>query len=153
MNKMGRVRQGIYTLLKTAHPRIWFQRAPKNAQFPYVTFDLPNSYDDGSVESFVLDVDGWDMPANGDSTDLETMMGAVDGALNGAVVTSEYVLYGLTMNGFFAPAQPYSVGGLSVLKDLTLRILLDNRLAPQEDDPKIMRRTYVYQVKVFERRE
>ena len=74
------LRTEMQRILKTLHPRVFFNVAPDNAVFPYVVFDLPNSVDSGDLENFVLDIDVWD--TNTDTTTLETLIGTIDNALH-----------------------------------------------------------------------
>jgi hypothetical protein len=120
MSRVLDLREIIRGLLLTAHPRVYYENAPKSAQMPYLVFDLPSSFDDGDTEVFVLDVDGWDSPTNGDTTALETLMEAADAALQRAVINQD---------GIAAP------------------IYRDSRLSLNEQDERIVRRKYTYQVR------
>lgn len=132
MNKLIELRKMITAVLKAAHPdvvvdgasksRVHFQVAPDDAEFPYVVYDLPNSIDDGTMENFRLEVDGWDAPADGDTTALETLMDNIDQELHRAVKT---------------------MPGLSAV------FYRDNRLALLDDDKRIRRRKYIYQARTF----
>lgn len=119
------IRQAVYAALKSVCPRVWFKRAPEQREYPYLVYDLPNSHDDGSLEQYTLDVDGWDRPDDGDSTRLEQLMDAADKALLTVTVVTSNVRF---------------------------RIVRENRLAPEEDDPRLIRRWYIYQIRVYERR-
>lgn len=122
MNKPVELRKMIQTVLKSKAPRVYFQDAPEDAVFPYVVYDLPNSIDDGTMENFRLEVDGWDAPANGDTTNLETLMDSIDKALHREVKR---------VSGFAAV------------------FYRDNRMALLDDDKRIRRRKYIYQVRTF----
>lgn len=125
MSKVTKLRSAIVTILRAVHPRTYYQRAPDNAVYPYLVYELPNSADQGDTEQFVLDVDGWDRPAvQGDSTQLEQLMAAVDEALDRRVVT---------------------VDGTPMV------IYRETRLPLEDDDVRLLRRKYVYQVRVFEK--
>jgi hypothetical protein len=123
MIKVIELRKAINTALKTVHPRVYFQAAPDDAIFPYLVYDLPNSVDDGYLEQFVLDVDGWDTTT--DTTVLETLMDNMNKSLDGMTSTVD----GLIMSFY-----------------------LDNRLSLLDDDPRIRRRKYTYQVRTYQRR-
>ena len=112
---IGAVRQRLLAV----HPRVWPERAPDGAAYPYLIINLPNSFDDGDIEQFVLDVDGWDVPTNGSPAALETMMAAADDALNKQSI--------LTGSDSFV-------------------VYRDNRLTLEDDDKRIRRRKYIYQV-------
>lgn len=128
MGKVSELREAIKTRLITAHPRVHYEDAPDNAVYPYLVFNLPDSLDDGSLENFVLDVDGWDRPAGGDTTALETMMDDADQALNNKAVSA----------------------GAS--NEFVFIFRRDNRLSLNDDEPSIKRRKYIYQARTFERR-
>jgi hypothetical protein len=125
MIKIVELRKIIKASLKTAHSRVFHEHAPDNSLYPYLVYDLPNSNDDGSLEQFVLDIDGWDYPANGDTTALETLMDNVDKQLHRKTVV---------ING-----------------TLSMTFYRENRLSLKDDDPRIKRRKYVYQVRTHEK--
>lgn len=124
-NKVLELRKAIVSALRPVHPRVFHRRAPKGTAYPYLVYNLPNSMDDGSFEQFVLDVDGWDSPEDGDSTILETLMHEADRALHGLTV--------------------------SVGTSLSMVFYRDRRLSLDDDDPNIVRRTYIYQARIFGR--
>lgn len=66
--------------LKTIHPRVYFQQAPAKREYPYLIYNLPNSFDNEQQEVFVLDVDVWDY--TDDTTTIEDLSSAVWKALN-----------------------------------------------------------------------
>ena len=118
-------RTALQAKLKTIHARVYSQLAPEDATFPYLVYDLPNDIDDGeSMELVVVDVDGWDTPSDGDTTALETLMTAVNAGLNKATITSGHT---------------------------TAILYLDTKLSLTDDDPRIRRRKYIYQARIFKR--
>jgi hypothetical protein len=121
---MIELRKALHKHLKTIHPRVYFQRAPDTAQFPYLTYSSETVPDGEGFELIVLDIDGWDMPASGDTTQLENLMTDVDRAMNKTTLTTD---------------------------DLVVSFYLDRKLALEDDNPKIIRRKYVYQGRLFER--
>lgn len=128
MSKVIELRDMIKDYIKTVHPRVYFQAAPKNAIFPYIVFDLPNSIDDGSMENFVLDIDGWDNEI--DTTALETLMAAIDGD-------------GVKLN-------PSGLHRKTVIlpDDTSATFYRENRLSIIDEDKKeIRRRKIIYQVR------
>lgn len=125
MVKTLELRTAIAGALSAVHPRVYFQAAPDGAAYPYLVYDLPNSLDDGTLEQFVVDVDGWDAPTGGDTTALETLMDGVDKALHRLTVVVD--------------------------DELSMAFYRDNRLALIDDDPRIRRRKYVYEARTFER--
>lgn len=122
MSKVIAIRKALKNLMIAKHPRVFYQVAGKTAIKPYVVFNLPNSVDDGSLENFVLEVDGWDETDTADSTVIETMMADVDSALHRAVVRT---------------------AGMALI------IYRENRISVPDDDERILHRLYVYQVRTF----
>lgn len=124
--KMVNLRKVLKSLIKEAHPEVYFRKATKKAEYPYIVFNLPNSVDDGSLENFVLDVDCWDEPKNGDTTAVETVIAQVDAVLQRSRI---------------------------VIDDSTAAVIYrDNRLVLDDDNPQIERRKYIYQVRTYEKR-
>jgi hypothetical protein len=117
--KVIELRKAILSFLKIKHPRAYYQAAPDNAAFPYLVFDLPNSTDDGAMERFILEVDGWDKSK--DTIAIETLMDSVDKELHRKTV---------------------------ILADaISATFYRENRIPLRDDDPKLCRRKYVYQVR------
>lgn len=111
------IRKLIQAELKAVHPRVYYQVAPETAVFPYVVYDMPNTYDDGeALQTIVLDVDGWDDEEN--TTALETLMTNVNDRLNKKVLRGS---------------------------DFAIALYLENKLTLIDDDPRIRRRKYTYQ--------
>ncbi|MBP1992547.1 hypothetical protein [Paenibacillus eucommiae] len=122
MSKVVEMRKALQSIIKAKHSRVYYEMAPDDVQFPYVTYELPNSYDDGTMENFVLHVDGWDAPAKGDTMPLEMIMEEIDSVLQRQVIRT---------NG------------------MAFVIYRDNRLSIPDDDKRIRRRKIVYQVRTF----
>jgi len=120
--KIVELRKLINTTLRTVHPRVYYQRAPETATYPYLVYDLPDSIDSRPVEQFNLEVDGWDKPSSGDTTALETLMDDVDGVLH-------------RKQGIFS--------------ELGVTISRARRLSISDDDPLIHRRKYAYDLRVI----
>ncbi len=122
---MKNLRELIHPFLKSIHPRIYFQDAPENAQFPYLVYDFTQIINDGEeFETVAVDIDGWDMPADGDTTALETLMQTVNDALNKKTLTAE---------------------GLAVT------FYLDRKIPLRDDNKDIRRRKYIYEARLFGR--
>ena len=122
----------IHTLLKSKHPRVYYQTAPSKAKFPYIIHDLPNAIDSGEPpEVWVLDVDGWDqggesggLDESGDSGALDALMELVDAELHRKTL---------------------------FVSDARVQIYRDMRLAPvTEENDRLKRRRYTYQVRVYQ---
>ncbi len=121
---MIELRKALLAKLKTVHPRVYHSDSvPESAVFPYLVYDLPNDNDDGeSMELVIVDIDGWD--DSPDTTALETLMSSVNTALNKSVLTTE---------------------------NMSVVLYLDIKLSLRDDDPRIRRRKYTYQAKLFKR--
>ena len=126
MIKVIELRKMINIALKSIHPRVYYRTAPDTAVFPYLVYDLPNSTDDGTLEQFILDVDAWDRPSNGDTTIVEILIDSADKSLHRKTITLD--------------------------DNLAVTFYRENRLTLTDDDPNIKRRKYIYQVRTFERR-
>lgn len=119
---MIELRKTLLDYLKKFHSRIYFQDAPANAAYPYIVYDISSINSDGEgSELAAVDVDGWDMPADGDTTALETLMKNVNG-LDKAILRGD---------------------GMQAV------LYLDTKLIVPDDDKRIKRRRYTYQAKVF----
>jgi len=122
---MKYLRELLYPQLKAIHPRVYFQAAPENAQFPYLVYDFTQITNDGEeFETVALDVDGWDMSVGGDTTAIENLMDEVNQALNKKTLTAE---------------------GLAVT------FYLDRKIPLVDDNPAIKRRKYIYEARLFGR--
>jgi len=121
---MIELRKALHPRLRAIHPRAYFQRAPDTAQFPYITYSFEMIPDGEGFELVVLDIDGWDMPDDGDTTGLESLMSDVKRSMDKKTLTTD---------------------------DLVVSFYLDRKLALEDDNPKIIRRKYVYQGRIFER--
>jgi len=122
---MKNLRKLLHPYLKSIHPRVYFQDAPDDAQFPYLTYDFTQITNDGEeFETVALDVDGWDMPAGGDTTALENLMESVNDALNKKTLTAE---------------------------GLAITFYLDRKIPLRDDNKNIRRRKYIYEARLFGR--
>ncbi|MBO0962496.1 hypothetical protein J1P26_22640 [Neobacillus sp. MM2021_6] len=128
---MIELRKVIKSYLKTIHPKVYFQAAPDDAPYPYIVYDFPNINSDGEIQEItVVDIDGWDRPSTGDTTNLENLMSLINGD-----------------GDLMAPT------GLNkgVLSDdqIAVSFYLDTKLPLVDTDPMIKRRKYVYQARQF----
>lgn len=122
---MIELRKTLQAHLKTIHPRIYFQQAPDTATFPYLVYNMPSLYDDGEGHQLItLDIDGWDAPSDGDTTALETLMAEVNTGMNKKTFVTD---------------------------TFSVTFYLETKLPLVDDDPRIKRRKYVYQGRLFER--
>lgn len=122
MAKVIEIRKAIQSALLSVHPRVYFLDADEDADYPYLVYDLPNSVDDGALENFVLELDGWDAPDDGSTIALETLMEAADSVLQRAV---------------------FRVGDMAIIA------YRDNRLTIRDPDKRLRRRQYNYQLRTY----
>lgn len=124
---MIEVRKAIKSFLKSIHPnvtidgktisRVFFQQAPEDAIFPYIVYDLPNSFSDGEGGELIsLDIDGWDSNITRDTTVIENLMKTINTIDKKTLTTSE----------------------------IALTLFLDNKIPLLDDDKNIHRRKYIY---------
>jgi hypothetical protein len=112
--------------------KLYYQKAPENATLPYLTFDIVNSTDDGTLERFVLDVDGWDNKEN--TTALETLMYDIDFMLHRRTIFIQ------DTNNVYIPEQ-----------QLAITFYRENRLTFDEQEKRLNHRRYIYQIRTHER--
>ena len=117
-------RRALHPHLRSIHPRAYFQRAPDTAKFPYLVYRMEIRDDGEAFHLITLDIDGWDRPETGDTTELESLMDVVNAGMNKVTLTTD---------------------------SLVVSFYLENKLALLDDDPKIHRRRYTYQGRMFER--
>jgi hypothetical protein len=121
---MIELRKILKSFIKNIHPRVYFQSATDKAEYPYIVFDFPAYNDDGEFQDFVIiDIDGWDRPNNGDTTELEILMKSINALNKKTLMTDDWVV------SFY----------------------LDRKLPLIDPDPSIKRRKYVYQAKLYKR--
>lgn len=121
---MIEVRTALSAYLKILHPRVYFQQAPENATFPYIVYDLPNSFSDGEgFEIVALDIDGWDCNNTGDTTSIETLMQIINAVDKKSFVTD----------------------------NTAVTFYLETKLSLIDDDKRIKRRKYTYAGRLMRR--
>ena len=123
---MIELRRTLHSYLRSIHPRVYFQRAAETAQFPYLVYRFEVMDDGEGFQVITLDIDGWDLPSDGDTTQLENLMADVKRELDKAVLTTE---------------------------NLVVSIYLDRKLPLEDENPNIIRRRHTYQGRLFERRD
>lgn len=120
---MIELRQLLHPYLKMLHPRVYYQVAPESAQYPYIVYDIPNIIDDGEgLQIAILDIDGWDMPINGNTIELENLMTNINNGINKETLTVE---------------------------NMAVSVYLDRKLSLTDNDKRICRRKYIYQARLF----
>ena len=122
MSKIIEMRKALKSLITSVHAQNYFEEAPEDAAYPYIVVDFPNSNDDGTLEQFFIDVDGWDKPSGGLTNDLEDLMDKVDNVLHRKTI--------------------YSNG-------LCMTLYRENRTNLRDPDKRIRRRKYIYQARTF----
>lgn len=131
------IREAIQNIANVLDPevKVYYENSSDQAAFPYIVFDFDQiNTPDEAGDSFVLDIDGYDAPSNGDDTRLDTLMYNLDG--NGDLINPT----GLNQK-IVETNQLYA----------TLN-RVDRQPIP-EPDKTIKRRRYSYQVSVFEKEE
>jgi hypothetical protein len=121
MAKVIDIRTEIQRVLKTVHPRVYFENAKDTTAYPYIVCDLPNSVDFGDLENFVFDIDFWDDAQ--DTTVLETLCDNADAVLH---------------------KQKFVIGD-----SVSFVIYRDNRINVKDDDERIRHKTYTYQLRAY----
>lgn len=119
---MIKLRTELNKILKSIHPRVYYMKASDTAIFPYIVYDLPQSYFEDNLEVFNLDIDIWDN--NVDTTELENLAQSIWNALN------KY--YHIDENIQFA-------------------IYRESRHTLEDDDPRIRRRTLIFNIRYYDR--
>jgi hypothetical protein len=119
---MQEIRNVIKSQLKAIHPRVYFLKAPNNAQFPYLVYTIELTDLGDGLRMVTLDVDGWDNQDH--TTVLETLMTSVKNALD---------------------------RNLSINENLFLSFYLDRQLALTDDNPQLNRRTNIFLGRLYER--
>jgi len=72
---MLEVKTDIVTVLIASGYSFYNEVAPPDSVYPFVTFEINNSFADDSTEQVILYLDGWDLFSRTSSTmELETMM-------------------------------------------------------------------------------
>lgn len=115
------LRTSLTTFLKTIHPRVYFQRAPSTAVFPYLIFDFQLYPDGENFELCTLAIDGWSN--NPDTTELETLMAKVKTLDKTVIANSE----------------------------LSIVFYIENMIPLIDDDETIRRRNYNYSGRLIRR--
>jgi hypothetical protein len=120
--QMLNIRKVIQAHLRAVHPRLHFLRAPESAKFPYLVYELEITNIGDDLQMVTLDVDGWD--DNNDTTELEVIMDNVKKSLNKQIM---------------------------IIDKLALFLDLDRRLTLTDTDPRINRRKYIFNGRLYER--
>jgi hypothetical protein len=124
-------RKVLNNYLKSIHPRVYFQAAPGDADYPYIVYDFPSINSDGETQEIIIvDIDGWDRPDSGDTTQLENLMSSING--NGDLTNPT----GLNKKTLDAA-------------EIVASFYLDSKLPLTDTDPLIKRRKYIYQARLF----
>jgi hypothetical protein len=129
MIKILEIRKVLTTLIKDALINandVYYQKPAEKANFPYLLMDISSSFDDGTLERFILDLEG---VGQGPSTvDLETMMDSADKAIHRKTIYIE-----------------------NAGKQLSVTFYRESRLTYDETDKRLHRRRYTYQIRTYEK--
>jgi hypothetical protein len=119
---MLELRKAIQSNLKAIHPRLFFLRAPEKSIFPYLVYTIEITNIEDNLQLVTLDVDGWD--DNSDTIPLETLMEAVKQTFNKQIIIND---------------------------KLAMFLDLDRRLTLTDTDPRLNRRKYIFNGRLYER--
>jgi len=120
---MINLRLATMRILLEIHDEVYFQEATKEARFPYVVYDFPNSFDNENQEVFNFDVDVWDNNEN--TVPLETIASTYWKLFNRYHYLDENIQFS---------------------------VYRGNRLPPlDEDNTGIKRRKLIFQLRYFDR--
>jgi hypothetical protein len=120
--QMINVRKAIHANLKAVHPQLYFMKASNTATFPYLIYQIEITNIGDDMQMVTLDVDGWD--DNNDTTELEVMMDKVKQSLNKQIMITD---------------------------SLAMFLDLDRRLTLADSDPRLNRRKYIFNGRLYER--
>jgi hypothetical protein len=120
--QMINIRKVIQAHLKTIHPQLHFMQAPESAKFPYLVYQIEITNLGDDLQMVTLDVDGWDNKS--DTTELETIMDKVKQSLNKQIM---------------------------ITPKLAVFLDLDRRLTLTDSDPRLNRRKYIFNGRLYER--
>jgi hypothetical protein len=112
---------------------LYYDVADQDATPPYIVYSFePINTQDESSDAFFLNIEGWDTPTDGDTTELENLMKAIDG--NGDIKAPT----GLNEKVISTSA-------------ITMILRRENRLSIIDSDVTVKRRRYQYLVTSFEK--
>ena len=86
MNKLLKL---ILDTLKSKHPRVYHENAPKNAEYPYIVFNINDGLK-SHRDDLILTIDIWDR--NNSSMVIEDLADTIDKLLDEANLPNEFVL-------------------------------------------------------------
>lgn len=121
---MKLLRIELNRLLRTHHSRVYYQQAPTKREYPYLIYNLSNSFDNEQQEVFFLDVDVWDYTS--DTTAIEDLAGLLWKVLN---------------------------KHRHVDDNIQFSIYRSTRLSPEDDDPMFKRRKLIFELRYFDRKQ
>lgn len=123
---MGRnliIRKAITSQISKVTNSVFYEHAGGNASYPHVVFLINGSFNDGALEQVDLEVDFWDIPANGSTVALDRLTDEVDAKLHRFTYREDGVFF---------------------------RVLRENRRAITDtSDEKIRRRQMIYQIRMM----
>lgn len=121
------LRKIITAYLKTQHDDVFYQAADTGAMYPHVVYDIPLSTNVSEFsEPFSVEIDVWDMPTDGSTLALETLIESINHGLDKQILESDAVM---------------------AVFDL------EQRLSIPDDDKRIKRKRYTYTARLFEKGE
>lgn len=116
------LRRTITAAIRTITEKVYYEDAPSEPDYPYIVYVFPDTDDQESLETFMMEIDAWDKPSGNGTLAIEELIGKVDKVLNRKVFSS---------NGVF------------------FSIYRESRRSINDPDKNIKRRQYEYQIRVM----
>jgi len=121
-----------YLETKISSDRVYYEDAPVETVPPYIIFTFgPATQLDESVENVILEINGWDVPADNSTAALEQLMEDIDGDGD---LTDPSGLNQLTLRN----------------DDISIQVRRETRLTVPDEDKTIKHKLYTYVVSVYE---
>ncbi len=131
---MIELRKILQPFLKSLHDQVYYLEAPDDATVPYLVYSFQASFTaDESAETMLLDLDGWDIPANGDTTVIEELMETIKG--DGSLISDPTGLDEKTLSN----------------DKISTTFRFESRLMAPDEDPTVKHILHNYQISVYER--
>ena len=115
------IRKVLTKVMRTVHDRVDYETASSET-YPYVVYAFPNTDEQDNLETFTMEVDAYDMPIDGSTVPLETLIGTIDYLLHAKIFESNGVFFSIYREG---------------------------RRTISESDKNLKRRQYDYQIRVM----
>lgn len=131
---MIELRKILQPFLKSLHDQVYYLEAPDDSTVPYIVYSFQSSFTgDESAETMLLDLDGWDIPSNGDTTVIEELMETIKG--DGSLISDPTGLDEKTLSN----------------DKISATFRFESRLMAPDEDPTVKHILHNYQISVYER--